>query len=168
MLHHSVTIAVPCTPEAAFTFIATDFFENHRRWDPAITELTQTSPAPLGVGTTGREVRQFGGRQVADFRVTEYAPARRFAFTNTSGAFWLDRAYTLTPDDGGTRICFTFDMRPRALPMRLFAPLLHGMIKAQVTANIERLRHLLTDEAGRSRRPVAPVEQDRPLPVPQL
>lgn len=142
-LDTQVTIRVPRSPDDAFAFIARDFFANHPRWDTAIVEMTQTSAGAVGVGTTGREVRSFAGKQAADFRITEFEPGRRFAFTNTSGAFWLDRAYDFDPDDGGTAISFSFKMRPRILPVRLLFPMIKGQIEKQVRANIERLATLL-------------------------
>jgi hypothetical protein len=143
MINQTVDIHVTPSPEKCFDYVAEDFFANHRRWDPAIAALTQTAPGPIGVGTTGREVRRFGTRQAVDFRVTEFDRPRRFAFTNTSGPFWLDRAYTFTPADGGTDIRFTFVMRPRTLPFRILGPLVKGTIVRQVEANIHRLEGLL-------------------------
>lgn len=145
MIDQTIHIQVPCSPEDAFAFVADEFFTNHQRWDPAITELTQTSPGPIGVGTTGTEVRRFAGKQSADFRITELERPRRFAFTNTSGAFFLDRAYTFTPSNGGAQIRFTFVMRPRHKAMLVLAPILRRVISKQVAENIQRLRGILSE-----------------------
>jgi hypothetical protein len=32
--------------------VATDHFQNHPKWDPAITSITKTSPGPMGPGTS--------------------------------------------------------------------------------------------------------------------
>jgi Polyketide cyclase / dehydrase and lipid transport len=51
-------------PAEVFRFIATDHFQNHPKWDPAVTAITKTSPGPMGVGTTARLVRTDRGRRV--------------------------------------------------------------------------------------------------------
>ena len=60
-------------PAEVFRFVATDHFQNHPKWDPAVTSITQTSPGPRGVGTTARLVRTDRGRRVeGTMEVTEY------------------------------------------------------------------------------------------------
>ena len=41
-------------PAEVFRFVATDHFQNHPKWDPAVTYINKTSPGPMGVGTTTR------------------------------------------------------------------------------------------------------------------
>ena len=62
-------------PTQVFRFVATEHFQNHPKWDPAVTSITQTSPGPMGVGTTARLVRTDRGRQLqGSVEVTEYQP----------------------------------------------------------------------------------------------
>jgi hypothetical protein len=35
-------------PTEVFRFVATEHFQNHPKWDPAVTSITQTSPGPMG------------------------------------------------------------------------------------------------------------------------
>jgi hypothetical protein len=51
-------------PAEVFRFVATDHLQNHPKWDPAVTAITQTSPGPMGVGATARLVRTDRGRRV--------------------------------------------------------------------------------------------------------
>ena len=44
-------------PAEVFRFVATDHFQNHPKWDPAVTSIPQTSPGLMGAGTTARLVR---------------------------------------------------------------------------------------------------------------
>jgi hypothetical protein len=142
MLDTTVEVRVPRAPAAVFAFVAEGFFDNHPRWDPAVAMANDT-PGPVAVGTRGREVRRFLGRQVAEVEVTAFQPPRRFALRNRSGPFELDRAFSFEPVDGGTHIRFSFRMRPRPLPLRLLFPLLRPTISRQVHANIARLGQLL-------------------------
>jgi hypothetical protein len=131
-----------------WAFIVEDFFANHRRWDPAIVELRRLSGGPVAEGTRGLEVRNFGGRQAAEFVVTRLEPQRAFAFSNTTGPFALERSYAFSPEGTGCRFTFRFEMRPRG-PMVLLFPLLRRTIARQVEENIDRLCALLAD-AGRN------------------
>ena len=76
----------------------------------------------------------FGSRRT----VTDAAGPSRFALSNTSGPFALDRTYEFKPNCAGCTVSFSFDMRPKAA-MRLAFPLLRNTIAAQVKANIGRL-----------------------------
>jgi hypothetical protein len=125
-----------------FAFVAEGFFDNHHRWDPAV-QMVKDTPGPVGLGARGREIRRFLGKQVAEVEVTVFEPSGRFAFRNLSGPFELDRSYRFEPVGDGTRIRFTFRMRPRPAPLRWIFPLLQRTIARQVQANIQRLGHLL-------------------------
>ena len=128
--------------DAVWSFVAENFFANHPKWDPAIVEMRQLTAGGMGEGTQGVEVRRFGGKQEAAFVVREFRPTSRFSFDNTSGPFELKRSYSFQPANGSTRIEFRFIMAPKGV-MKLFFPLLRGMIAGQVRANIGRLTDLL-------------------------
>jgi hypothetical protein len=68
------------SPAEVFRFVATDHFQNHPKWDPAVTAITQTSPGPMGVGTTRGWCGPTGaGGSKAAWRSpsTSWGPARR-------------------------------------------------------------------------------------------
>jgi hypothetical protein len=149
ILRRTVEFETPRAPGEAFGFVAERYFENHARWDPAIVEMAKLSAGPIGVGTKGRETRRFGGKQVADFEVTDYEPGRRFAFSNTSGMFRLDRAYSFQPADGGTRVSFSLVMEPTAAMAKIMFPVLHGLVDRHVRKNLSRLKGLLAEAGAR-------------------
>lgn len=133
-----VEVRVGQSVETVWRYVAVGYFEHHSSWDPAVVEMIKLTSGPVTVGTRGREVRRFGGRQAAGFTVTDLAEPSRFALTNTSGPFALDRTYEFKPDGDGCIVSFSFCMRPKAA-MRLAFPLLRSTIAAQVKANISRL-----------------------------
>ena len=68
-VEHSVVIDRPI--HEVFAFIAN--VENNPQWQQSVLETRKTSPGPVGVGSTGIEVRQFMGRRMElSFEVTEY------------------------------------------------------------------------------------------------
>jgi uncharacterized protein YndB with AHSA1/START domain len=141
-LEVTVERTVPCAPEEVWRFVVDGYFEHHHRWDPAVTEMTKLTAGPLAVGTRGREVRSFGGKQAAEFEVTELEAPRRFAFRNTSGPFELERSYDFEERGGTTQLVFRFRMRPKGV-MRLLFPLVRRKIGGQVEANIDRIPGLV-------------------------
>jgi hypothetical protein len=148
MVNEWIEIEVPVAQTDAFTYVAENYFENHHRWNPAIIELTKLTDGPVGVGTRGRETRRFVVKQPADFEVTAYDPPHHFAFTNTTGAFALDRSYTFEPAPAGTLITVSMQMGARKPIARVLLPIVGGTIGKQVRSNIARLRDLLSAEAA--------------------
>src|SRR5690348_6989181 len=94
--------------ETVCRYVVEGYFEHHSTWDPAVVEMARLTSGPVAVGTRGREVRRFGGKQAADFTVTDVAEPSRFALSNTSGPFALDRTYEFKPDGAGCTVSFTF------------------------------------------------------------
>jgi Polyketide cyclase / dehydrase and lipid transport len=114
-------------PTEVFRFVATEHFQNHPKWDPAVTSITQTSPGPMGVGTTARLVRTDRGRRVeGSIEVTEYQPVRSFTEVSRFGPFTLHARATLAPvAPSSTRLELVIDTRARGV-IRLLLPLMKG------------------------------------------
>lgn len=140
---------VPKAADDVWAFVVEGFFANHSKWDPAVTECRPLDGAArVERGVRGVEVRRFGGKQEAEFEVTEVEPRRRFVFRNTSGPFELLRTYTFEPSGPGgteTRMTFTFEMAPKG-GMKIVFPLFRGTIRKQVETNIDRLARLMGDK----------------------
>jgi hypothetical protein len=102
-------------PAEVFRFVATDHFENHPKWDPAVTFITQTSPGPIGVGTTARLVRTDRGRRIeGSMEVTEYQPVSSFTEVSRFGPFTLHARATLAPvGPASTSLELVIDTRAR-------------------------------------------------------
>lgn len=129
--------------ESTWVYVAEQYFDHHASWDPAVVDMQPSQPGNVRSGFTGVETRRFLGRQRAGFEITEFIPQRRFALRNTSGPFKLDRAYDFVPENGGTRISFSFRMAPKG-PARLLFPLLRRIIARQVRSNIDRLADVVS------------------------
>jgi Polyketide cyclase / dehydrase and lipid transport len=141
-LHVSTTVEVSRPVEAVWAYVVDGFFDHHGRWDPAVAGMERLTDGPLRVGTRGLETRSFGGKQTAEFEVTQLDRPQLFGFRNITGPFALERQYRFAGAEGGTTVDFVFDMVPRGA-MRLLFPLIRPIIARQVRANIGRIPGLV-------------------------
>lgn len=132
-----------------FRFVATDHFANHPTWDPAVVEMTQTSPGPMGRGTTARLIRSDAGRLTEGVvTVTEYEPDRNFATVVEFGPFRLDQRVrcSATPN-GGTHLTLTIDTRAKG-PVRLVLPLMRPRFAKTMRAGLRSIKQDLEASAS--------------------
>ena len=124
-------------PQDVFRFVATDHFENHPTWDPAIQEMTPTSPGPMAPGTTARLVRRDRGTAVeGTVTVTEYEPVRTFAAISRFGRFTLQQRVSLEPvSAGATRLHLTIDTNAKG-PARFLLPLVKNEFRRTMNTSL--------------------------------
>ena len=96
-----------------FRFVAREHWQNHPKWDPAIVELTQTTPGAIGQGAKAKLVRVDQGRRTeGTVEVVGFEPDRRFDAVSRFGSFLVAQHAFLTPlEDRRTRIDLTIDTR---------------------------------------------------------
>ena len=124
-----------------FAFLAN--FENIPTWNYAISETKKTSPGPVGVGTTYRQLRSIPSRSEEGFQVTVFEPTSRLEIHGDIGPFTATISYLLAPTDDGTRLTNTVDLEPSSGALRLAAPLAASRVKTAVAANLDTLKQLL-------------------------
>jgi hypothetical protein len=131
-------------PAEVFRFMATDHFHNHPKWDPAVTAITQTSPGPMGVGTTARLVRTDRGRRVeGTMEVTEYEPVSSFTEVSRFGPFTLHARATLAPvAPASTRLELVIDTHARGA-IRLLVPLMRGTFRKTMARSLRIIKEQL-------------------------
>jgi Polyketide cyclase / dehydrase and lipid transport len=137
----SASLVIERPPAEVFRFIATDHFQNHPKWDPAVTAITKTSPGSMGVGTTARLVRTDRGRRVeGTMEVTEYEPARSFTEVSRFGPFTLRARATLAPAaPASTRLELMIDTRARGA-IRLLLPLMKGTFRKTMARSLRLIK----------------------------
>jgi hypothetical protein len=124
-----------------FRFVATDHFQNHPTWDPAVTSITQTSPGPMGVGTTARLVRTDRGRRVdGTMEVTEYQPVSSFTAVSRFGPFTLAHSGEVGAGRAGQHQAGAGDRYPRRGPIRLLVPLMRGTFRKTMASSLRSIR----------------------------
>ncbi len=132
---------IDASPSEVFRFVATDHFQNHPKWDPAVVEMTQTTPGPLRPGTTARVVRSDGGRRVeGTLTVTRYTPDRDFAAVMEFGPFRLDQQARCSPaSNGGTHLTLVIDTRASG-PLRLLLPLMRPRFARTMRGSLRTIK----------------------------
>jgi hypothetical protein len=136
---NTVTIRRPV--QDVFGFLAD--FENIPAWNYAIVETRKTSPGPVGVGTTYRQIRSVPSRSEEAFEVTAFEPTSRLEIHGGIGPFTATIAYLLTPLGDGTSLTNTVDLQPTSGALRLLAPLAASRVRKAVAANLDTLKQLL-------------------------
>jgi uncharacterized protein YndB with AHSA1/START domain len=141
------TVTIRRAVEDVFAFLAD--FENIPSWNYAIVETKKTSPGPVGVGTTYRQLRSVPSRSEEGFQVTAFEPSSRLEIHGDIGPFTATISYLLAPTDHGTRLTNVVDLESASGVLRLVAPLAASRVKTAVAANLDTLKQLL--ETGEPR-----------------
>jgi uncharacterized protein YndB with AHSA1/START domain len=141
------TVTIRRAVEDVFAFLAD--FENIPSWNYAIVETKKTSPGPVGVGTTYRQLRSVPSRSEEGFQVTAFEPSSRLEVHGDIGPFTATISYLLAPTDHGTRLTNVVDLESASGVLRLVAPLAASRVKTAMAANLDTLKQLL--ETGEPR-----------------
>jgi hypothetical protein len=94
------TVTIRRAIEDVFAFLAD--FENVPTWNYAIVETKKTSPGPVGMGTTYRQLRSIPDGSEEGFEVTAFEPSSRLEVHGNIGHFIATISYLLTPTGEGT------------------------------------------------------------------
>ena len=138
--------AVVHAPAAeVFDHVATHHFENHPRWDPDVLEMRQTSPGPVGVGTTASVVRRQGKQRVqGTATVTAYEPVRSAAWQVDFGQFELKQEVELVPEEAGTatRVFLSIESTAHGL-VGLLLPLMRPRFRSTMERSVAAIAALV-------------------------
>lgn len=135
------TLTIRRPVEEVFAFLAD--FENVPTWNHAIESTTKTSPGPVAVGSTYRQIRSEPSRGEEGFEVTVFDPVSRLAIDGEIGPFHARLDYLLEPAEGGTRLVNGVELEPASAVSKLLAPLTGSRVKAAVAENLDTLRRIL-------------------------
>ena len=142
MITTRVTIQINRPIDEVFAFVTDP--ANFPRWAGALVkESRQTSPGPIGVGTTFTQTNMLMGRRfVSEMRVVTYDPNSRFDYETTSGPIRFAGHYTFASADGGTRFTSVDESEPSGF-LRYLQPLLQPFAQRQITINLARLKAVI-------------------------
>lgn len=107
-------------------------------WNYAIQQTSKTSPGPVGVGTTYRQVRSIPSRSEEGFQVTAFESTSRLEVHGEIGPFTATPELPAHPPGEGTRPVNSVDLQPASGALRLLAPLATSRVKMAVAANSTR------------------------------
>jgi uncharacterized protein YndB with AHSA1/START domain len=155
MIITRVTVQIDRPPDEVFAFVSDP--AHFPRWaGTLVKESRQTSPGPVGVGTTFTQVNQLPGRRfTSEMRVVTYEPNRRFAYETTAGPIRFAGHYTFAPVAGGTSFTSVDESQPSGW-LRYLQPLLQPFAQRQITINLAKLKAVIEVE------PVPPAKEAAP------
>jgi uncharacterized protein YndB with AHSA1/START domain len=145
MITTRVTVDIDRPMDQVFAFVADP--ANFPRWAGALVkESRQTSPGPVGVGTTFTQVNMLMGRRfVSEMRVVTHDPPRRYEYITTSGPIRFAGHYTFAPTGSGTRFTSVDQSQVSGL-LRFLQPLLQPVAQHQIKVNLDRLKAVIESQ----------------------
>ena len=144
MSENSIEIVIERPPQAVFAVLS-DVTKN-ASWASASVSGRQTSPGPVGVGTTAHEVSRFMGRRLeVDSEIVEFRADQLLRYVTRGGPFPFQGTFTVEPVANGTRLTTSFQIRPPGF-RRVVGPLIRILAKRQFERDLANLKRLM--EAG--------------------
>jgi carbon monoxide dehydrogenase subunit G len=139
-----ITISRPV--EEVFDFVADE--RNEPRYNARMVRAEQISEGPIGEGTRFQtELRTMGRAMAMVVQFTDYARPSRLASVTSSSMMETEGALTFEPVHGGTRMRWSWDVRPRGA-MKLMAPLVGAIGRRQEREIWGQLKRLLESGGG--------------------
>lgn len=137
----SAEIARPA--DEVFEFLSN--LENLPRWQSGVIRAEQTSPGPIGVGSTAVvERRVFGQQIVADLAVTAYEPPRRIVLETEASGVTVQASLEIERLEAKRcRVTFGMSMEASGFFMKAVEPMVAQAAEADIEASIARLREVL-------------------------
>jgi uncharacterized membrane protein len=138
IIKESIEIKRPVDKVFAYTTDA----KSWPKWQP-FPEAEQTSPGPMGVGTTTKgTIRMMGLSMKWTAKVTEYEPNRKFGKDIISGPITNEQHNTYDPMEGGTKFTIVYDMKVGGL-MKLFSSVAISSMRKALKEALSNLKGIL-------------------------
>jgi uncharacterized protein YndB with AHSA1/START domain len=137
----SWTTSVRRPPEEVFAYLAD--FGRHAEWSPRPYSVQATTEGPVGVGSRFHSTGWIPGdsKHENDVEVTEYAPPSRLAWDAHERGQTFVNVFSLTPQDGGTRIDRTLDMpKPSGAAALVFPLIARFVVRPGVRKGMDMLK----------------------------
>lgn len=108
---------------------------------PNVMRVEFRSDVTSGVGTRFWEVRVMNGKQNSTaLEVTEYEPGKHVRMVSDAGGTVWDSVFEVSAGPSGSILTLTMDARPHNLGARLLIPLIMGMVKRNLSADMDQLK----------------------------
>lgn len=135
------TLTINAPADEVFAYLARP--QNLPHWNYALDHTEQTSPGPIGVGTTYRQTRTLPRPAEEHFRITEYDPPNLLTMDGDFGPFTGAATYRLTPlDQHTTRLVNTFHLTATGA-LKAVATIAGPQVKHAVAKNLNVLKNIL-------------------------
>ena len=134
-------IEINCPVEKAFAF--TTDAGSWNKWQSVIPEAEQTSPGPVGVGTTFRGTNRMMGRTMQwTASTTEYEPSKKFGKNITSGSVLIEQHDTYIPMEKGSRFTIAYDIKVNGF-LKLLSPIIVSTMRKELHKSLITLKQIL-------------------------
>ena len=139
------TIDVGRSVEDVFAYLTEP--KNNVEWESTVVEMEMTSEGPFGVGSKGRRVEEFMGRDEGIWEITEYEENKMFAMKFESAKFIGDGGWQLESVEGGSRLAYRFQGNAKSSFMKLFILVMMPMFKRQIRKDYGTFKEILESKA---------------------
>ena len=142
------TIAAPA--DKVFAVVAN--VEQFSRAIENIERVEFVSDIQTGLGTRFRETRLMRGREATvELEITEFAAPERVRFLSEAGGVKWDTVFTVARARGGnTRLMLVMEATPLTFPARLMVPLMKGMVRKAIAADMDAVKRYCERSSGGS------------------
>lgn len=152
----SVMVARPI--EDVFRFVGDEYFEHATKWNPTTIQLKKTAPGPIGVGTTGYEVKNIKGKSYErHFAFRTWERNKRFMFITVESS--LEDSYRcefrFDPVGSGTRLTVDVEVAMDTPMFRYMKPLAERTVRKDIETQVNTLLKSAIERALNQPRPNA-------------
>jgi uncharacterized protein YndB with AHSA1/START domain len=139
------TVEITRSPHEVFEYITDP--TRIPEWQPDVRTARFDSPAAVGVGTRGREVRHvMGSDRSIRWEVTEYRPDQRYGVRGLGGPVRAHVTMDVSPNSmgAGTQLSYGIAFEGHGVG-RLIAPLARKSARTDLPATLDSLKRQMED-----------------------
>ena len=134
----TITFGVDQPPEVVFDYVAD--IRNEASWQKDIRSVEKVGDGPVGEGTVFEtDYRMFGRMRIV---LHDCRRPSHLVFDGEGPRMWMHFVMDVEPRDGGSRVTFALDMRPRGV-LRPLGPLLKAGLPRELAKRPEQFRAAL-------------------------
>ena len=115
-------------------------FRNENDWNVVAHDVVKVGESAIGVGSTFRGIYDRMGAM--QYTIQEFDPPRFASVQGEARMFRWFSTFTFTEASGGTHVECTMDPHPKGI-LRIFRPLMSGMIEKQMNRGLGSLKATL-------------------------
>ncbi|HET7376549.1 MAG TPA: SRPBCC family protein [Anaerolineae bacterium] len=125
----STTINAPAAK--VFDFLVTP--ENHKKWQPALLEVSVTPAGPIGIGSIYHYVTQvMGNKYPSQIQISGYEVNKKWAYKTTGVPNPVETVYTFEAAGTATNVTISMDVPANAYPAAAAPMIMQQMQKSLV------------------------------------
>jgi hypothetical protein len=138
------TVSIDARIGDVFAYVTNS--DNEKVWQKNVIEAKITSESPMGLDTTGYEVRVLFGLQFrSEWMITDFNPPYRLIFKSTSAFIPFVSTYTFKESEDTTIFRYRFETESGGF-LGLIDPLLSRYYLSGLRADLDNLKSILEEK----------------------